>query len=131
MRLTTLCSALFAAMIPMAAHAQFSGDVVKIGVLTDMAGVTADITGKGSLLAAEMAVRELGGTVLGKPVQVISADHQHKADVGTGIARQWIDVEGVDVGLRFRAPAAGRCDQSHCGGRRQRARRGAPSAEHR
>ena len=97
MRLNTLCSALFAAMLPMAAHAQVTGDVVKIGVLTDMAGVTADITGKGSLLAAEMAVREIGGTILGKPVQVIAADHQHKADVGTAIARQWIDVEGVDA----------------------------------
>ena len=97
MRLTTFCGALFAAMLPLAAHAQISGDVVKIGVLTDMAGVTADITGKGSLLAAEMAVREIGGTVLGKPVQVISADHQHKADVGTAITRQWIDVEGVDA----------------------------------
>ncbi|MCP3472533.1 ABC transporter substrate-binding protein [Bradyrhizobium sp. CCGUVB1N3] len=92
-----LGGALIALMLPIAAQAQISGDVVKIGVLTDMAGVTADITGKGSLVAAEMAVREIGGTVLGKPVQVIAADHQHKADVGTGIARQWFDVEGVDA----------------------------------
>lgn len=97
MRLKTFGSALFAAMLPIAAHAQLSGDAVKIGVLTDLAGVTADITGKGSVVAAEMAVREIGGTILGKPVQVISADHQHKADVGLTVARQWIDVEGVDA----------------------------------
>jgi branched-chain amino acid transport system substrate-binding protein len=97
MKLKTLGGALFAAMLPVAAQAQLSGDTVKIGVLTDLAGVTADITGKGSVLAAEMAVREIGGTILGKPVQVISADHQHKVDVGLTIARQWIDVESVDA----------------------------------
>jgi branched-chain amino acid transport system substrate-binding protein len=97
MKLKMLGVTLFAAMFPVAANAQLSGDAVKIGVLTDLAGVTADITGKGSVLAAEMAVREIGGTILGKPVQVISADHQHKVDVGLTIARQWIDVEGVDA----------------------------------
>ena len=97
MRLNVLGSVLLALMLPVAAQAQVSGDVVRIGVLTDMAGVTADITGKGSLVAAEMAVREIDGKVLGKPVEVISADHQHKADVGTAIARRWFDVEGVDT----------------------------------
>ncbi|KRR17500.1 ABC transporter permease [Bradyrhizobium lablabi] len=97
MRLNILGGAFLALMLPVAAEAQISGDVVKIGVLTDMAGVTADITGKGSLVAAEMAVREIGGTVLGKPIEVISADHQHKADVGSAIARRWFDVEGVDA----------------------------------
>jgi branched-chain amino acid transport system substrate-binding protein len=97
MRLNVLGSALLALILPVAAQAQISGDVVRIGVLTDMAGVTADITGKGSLVAAEMAVREIDGTVLGKPVEVVSADHQHKADVGTAIARRWFDVEGVDT----------------------------------
>ena len=79
------------------AFAQVSGDMVKVGVLTDMAGVTADITGKGSVAAAEMAVQEFGATVLGRPIQVVSADHQHKADVGLSIARRWLDVDGVDV----------------------------------
>jgi branched-chain amino acid transport system substrate-binding protein len=97
MRLNVLGSVLLALMLPVAAQAQISGDVVRIGVLTDMAGVTADITGKGSLVAAEMAVREIDGKVLGKQVAVISADHQHKADVGTAIARRWFDVEGVDT----------------------------------
>lgn len=97
MRLNALRGTLLATMIPVAAHAQVSGDTVKIGVLTDMAGVTADITGKGSLVAAEMAVKEVGGTVLGKPIEVVSADHQHKVDVGTSAARRWFDVEGVDA----------------------------------
>ncbi|MEY9460715.1 MULTISPECIES: ABC transporter substrate-binding protein [Bradyrhizobium] len=97
MRSNLLGAALIALIVPIAAQAEVSGGVVKIGVLTDMAGVTANVTGKGSLVAAEMAVREFGGTVLGKPVQVISADHQHKPDIGTGIARQWFDVEGVDA----------------------------------
>ncbi|MBR1266323.1 ABC transporter substrate-binding protein [Bradyrhizobium sp. AUGA SZCCT0222] len=97
MRLNALGVALLAALLPAAVQAQISGDVVKLGVLTDLAGVTADITGKGSVAAAEMAVEEIGGTVLGKPVQVISADHQHKADIGLSIARRWFDVEGVDA----------------------------------
>ena len=97
MRLNALGVTLLAALLPAAAQAQISGDVVKLGVLTDLAGVTADITGKGSVAAAEMAVEEIGGTVLGKPVQVISADHQHKADIGLSIARRWFDVEGVDA----------------------------------
>jgi branched-chain amino acid transport system substrate-binding protein len=79
------------------ALAQVSNDVVKIGVLTDMAGVTADITGKGSVAAAEMAVKDFGGTVLGKPIQIVVGDHQHKADLGASIARQWYDADGVDV----------------------------------
>ncbi len=77
--------------------AQVSDEVVKIGVLPDMAGVTADITGKGSVVAAELAVKEFGGAVLGKPIQILSADHQHKADVGLTIARQWFDVDKVDA----------------------------------
>lgn len=80
-----------------AAAAQISDDVVKIGVLTDMAGVTADITGKGSVAAAELAVKEFGGSVLGKPIEIVAADHQHKPDVGSSIARQWLDVGKVDV----------------------------------
>nr|WP_247654185.1 MULTISPECIES: ABC transporter substrate-binding protein [unclassified Microvirga] len=77
--------------------AQVSDDVVKIGVLTDMTGVTSDVTGKGSLVAAQMAVEEFGGSVLGKPIQVISADHQHKVEVGATTARRWFDTEAVDV----------------------------------
>ncbi|WP_373454430.1 ABC transporter substrate-binding protein [Bordetella genomosp. 9] len=70
---------------------------IKIGVLTDMAGVTADATGKGSVEAARMAIEETGGTLLGKPVTLVYADHQHKPDVGSSIARTWYDTQGVDV----------------------------------
>ncbi|MCB8837011.1 ABC transporter substrate-binding protein [Aurantimonas sp. VKM B-3413] len=80
-----------------AAAAQVSDDTVKIGVLTDMSGVTADATGQGSVTAARMAVHEFGDTVLGKPIEVVFADHQHKPDVGLPIAREWYDEDGVDV----------------------------------
>ncbi|KPL54863.1 ABC transporter substrate-binding protein [Prosthecomicrobium hirschii] len=97
MKPALLAAGLAGLLMTPAAEAQVSGDVVKIGVLTDMNGVTADITGKGSLAAAEIAVAEFGGTVLGKRIEIVSADHQHKADIGTGIARRWFDVDGVDA----------------------------------
>lgn len=68
---------------------------VKIGILTDMSGNYADVGGAGSVTAAEMAVKDFGGTVLGRPVQVVAADHQNKADIGGAIARKWIDIEHV------------------------------------
>jgi branched-chain amino acid transport system substrate-binding protein len=79
------------------AQAQISGDVVKIGVLTDMSSLYSDLTGKAAVTAVEMAVKDFGGTVAGKKIQVISADHLNKPDVGSNIARQWIDQDGVDV----------------------------------
>ncbi len=79
------------------ARAQVSDDQVKIGVLTDMSGQWADMNGPGSLLAAQMAVEDFGGKVLGKPIVLVSADHQQKADVGVGIARRWIENEQVDA----------------------------------
>src|ERR1700730_3241092 len=79
------------------ARAQISDDVVKIGVLTDLSGPAATATGPGSVAAAQMAVDDFGGKVLGKPITVISADHQIKPDVAAGIARQWYDVDQVDL----------------------------------
>ncbi|MFA6264124.1 MAG: ABC transporter substrate-binding protein [Pseudolabrys sp.] len=79
------------------ASAQVSDDVVKIGVLTDMSGQWSDMNGPGSLVAAQMAAEDFGGKVLGKPIEIIGADHQQKVDVGTGIARRWIENEHVDV----------------------------------
>ena len=79
------------------AAAQVSDGVVKIGVLNDRSGLYADLGGEGSAIAARMAVEDFGGTVLGKPVTVITADHQNKPDVGSAIARQWIDVDKVDA----------------------------------
>ncbi|MGQ3069977.1 MAG: ABC transporter substrate-binding protein [Ferrovibrionaceae bacterium] len=80
-----------------AARAQVSDDVVRIGVMADMNGPYAANGGPGSLLGARMAVEDFGGKVLGKPVEVISADDQNKPDVGTNIARQWIDRDKVDA----------------------------------
>ncbi|KAA0113528.1 ABC transporter substrate-binding protein [Methylobacterium sp. P1-11] len=74
-----------------------SAEVLRIGVLSDMSGPQADFAGPGSVLAARMAVADFGGTVAGMPVEVLSADHQNKADVGANIARQWIDADGVDA----------------------------------
>src|SRR5271169_5011104 len=76
---------------------QISDNVVKIGVLTDLSGPAATATGPGSVAAAQMAVDDFGAKVLGKPVVVISADHQIKPDIAAGIARQWYDVDQVDL----------------------------------
>lgn len=70
---------------------------LRIGVLEDMSGAYSDITGEGSVAAAELAVEDFGGEVLGRPIEIISADHQNKADVGAAIARKWYDVEGVEM----------------------------------
>ena len=77
--------------------AKISGDVVKIAVLSDMSGVYSDIGGKGSIVAAQMAVDTFGGKILGKPIEIVSADHQNKADIGANKAREWFDTQGVDL----------------------------------
>jgi branched-chain amino acid transport system substrate-binding protein len=86
-----------ALLAPAVAMAQVSDDVVKIGVLTDMNGPASTPTGQGSVTAAQMAVDDFGGKVLGKPVSVIVGDHQLKPDIGSSIARRWYDVEQVDL----------------------------------
>ncbi|HMK79416.1 MAG TPA: ABC transporter substrate-binding protein [Xanthobacteraceae bacterium] len=90
-------AALGACLFASAAAAQISDDVVKIGVLTDMNGPASTPTGAGSVTAAQMAVEDFGGKVAGKPIVVISGDHQLKADIGAGIARRWYDTEQVDL----------------------------------
>lgn len=96
-RLACAIALLGAVAVP--AHAAISDDVVKIGVLTDMAGTYADFTGQGAVIAAEMAVKDFSanGTVLGKKIEIVSADHQNKADIGAERARSWIDRDKVDV----------------------------------
>ena len=79
------------------ARAQVSGDIVKIGVLTDMSGVVSDATGEGSVVAAQLAAEEFGNRVAGKPIQIVFADHQLKPDVAANIARKWFEQEGVDA----------------------------------
>ena len=80
-----------------AARADFTGKVIKIGVLNDRSGLYADLAGEGSVVAAKMAVEEMGGKIGDTPIEVVSADHQNKPDIGSNLARQWIDVDGVDV----------------------------------
>jgi len=82
--------------MPSAAMAQ-GGKVVKIGVLNDMSGLYADLGGPGSVVAAKMAAEEFGNKVAGMPIEIVSADHQNKPDIGSGIATKWIDVDGVDA----------------------------------
>src|ERR1700737_5192492 len=91
--------AAFAALLVLTApaSAQMSGDVVKIGVLNDMSGLYADISGAGSVEAARVAIADFGGAVNGKKIELISADHQNKPDVGSAIATQWFDNDGVDA----------------------------------
>jgi branched-chain amino acid transport system substrate-binding protein len=84
-----------------AVHAQVSDDVVRIGVLNDQSGLYADLGGPGSVVAARMAVEDAGSSVLGKPVEIVFADHQNKSDVGAAIARQWFDIGKVDMAIGF------------------------------
>src|SRR5437879_4206178 len=79
------------------AHAQISNGVVKIGVLNDQSSLYADLACHGSLVAARMAVEDFGAAAKGLKVEIVFADHQNKADVGSQIARQWYDAEKVDV----------------------------------
>jgi branched-chain amino acid transport system substrate-binding protein len=80
-----------------AAQAQISDGVVKIGVLSDMSSLYADLDGAGSVLAAQMAVEDFGAAAKGMKVEIISADHQNKPDVGSAVARQWFDTDKVDL----------------------------------
>jgi len=80
-----------------AAIGQVSDNVIKVGVLTDMTGAYSDLAGPGSVIAAQMAAEDFGGKILGKPIVIISADHQNKADVASNIARKWFDEEQVDA----------------------------------
>ena len=79
------------------AMAQISDNTIKIGVLTDMSSLYTDLAGAGSVLAARMAVEDFGAAQKGLKVEFVSADHQNKADVGSNVARQWYDVDKVDV----------------------------------
>lgn len=88
-------SALLSATGP--AIAQYKGDPIKIGIMNDMAGAYADIAGKGSIWAAKKAIDDYGAAAKGMKVEVVSADHQNKPDVGTTIARKWLESDGVDM----------------------------------
>jgi branched-chain amino acid transport system substrate-binding protein len=79
------------------AQAQISDGLIKIGVMNDMSGTYADLSGPGSVIAARMAVEDFGAAAKGMKVEILGADHQNKPDIGSNVVRQWIDVEKVDV----------------------------------
>ncbi|HJV74091.1 MAG TPA: ABC transporter substrate-binding protein [Noviherbaspirillum sp.] len=93
------CLAALMAASPVAAQQKISDDVVKVGVLTDMSGTYSDFTGAGAVIAAKMAVEDFAknGTILGKQIEVVSADHQNKADIAAQRALSWYDRDNVDV----------------------------------
>ena len=89
------CAAVLGFAAP--AHAQISGDTIKIGIITDMSGVYADIDGQGGVEAIKMAIADAGGAIGGKKVELVVADHQNKPDVAAAKAREWFDTQGVDM----------------------------------
>src|SRR5580658_8565493 len=78
-------------------YAQIPGDKIKIGVLSDFSGPFADQVGKGSLIGAQLAAEDFAKEAGGLNVEIISADHQNKPDIGVAIARRWVDEDGVDA----------------------------------
>ncbi len=96
-KLKTLVAVLGAAGMSLAAMQAQAQDKVKIGFLTDMSSLYADVDGKNGALAIQMAIDDFGGKVLGKPVELLSADHQNKADIAASKAREWIDTQGLTM----------------------------------
>ena len=92
---TLAAAALFGAAAP--AQAQISGDVIKIGLITDMSGLYADIDGPAGAEAIKMAIADMGGAINGKKIELLVADHQNKADVAAAKAREWFDTQGLDM----------------------------------
>jgi len=93
----SIASAAALTLVATSVSAEISDGVIRIGVMNDQSGLYADLAGEGSVEAARMAVEDFGGTLDGKPIEILSADHQNKPDVGSNIVRQWIDEDGVDV----------------------------------
>ena len=90
-------ASLFAALLATYSLPALAQPPLKLGLLLDMSGPYADIGGQGSVTAARMAVEDFGGTVLGRPIEIVFADHQNKADVAGSLARQWFDDQGVET----------------------------------
>jgi branched-chain amino acid transport system substrate-binding protein len=105
--LMATAAVLFAATLPAQSQStnKVSDGVVKIGLIEDMSGLYADITGIGSVTAAKMAVEDFGGKVLGAPIEVVYADHQNKPDIASATAREWFDTQQVDAILDVAASA--------------------------
>jgi branched-chain amino acid transport system substrate-binding protein len=103
--IATGAALLLACALAAQAQEKVSEGVVKIGMLEDMASIYADITGVGAVTAAKMAVEDFGGKVLGKPIEVVAADHQNKPDIASATAREWFDNQHVDALMDVAASA--------------------------
>jgi branched-chain amino acid transport system substrate-binding protein len=96
-KLSAACALAATTLFGASAQAQVSGDVIKIGFITDLSGLYADIDGPAGGEAIRMAVADMGGAIAGKKIEVLVADHQNKADVAAAKAREWMDQQGLDV----------------------------------
>ena len=94
---TTFAAVSLMALATSAALAQYKGPPIKIGVMNDMAGPYADISGKGGVWAVKKAIEDFGAAAKGMQVEVVAADHQNKPDIGAAIARKWLESDGVDM----------------------------------
>src|SRR3984885_8687337 len=97
MKTKLIASLLLGTALSLASGAFADDKVVKIGALSDQSGLYADLGGPGSTLAAQMAAEDSGLKAKGWTIDIVSGDHQNKPDIGTSIARQWADVDKVDV----------------------------------
>jgi branched-chain amino acid transport system substrate-binding protein len=96
-KISTACALAATTLFGASAHAQISGDVIKIGFITDMSGLYADLDGPAGAEAIRMAIADMGGAIAGKKIELVVADHQNKADVAAAKAREWFDTNGVDM----------------------------------
>ncbi|MBC7734300.1 MAG: ABC transporter substrate-binding protein [Bacteriovorax sp.] len=95
--ISAACAFAAATLFGTSVHAQISGDVIRIGFITDMSGLYADIDGPAGAEAIKMAIADMGGAINGKKIEVLVADHQNKADVAAAKAREWFDQQGLDM----------------------------------
>ena len=98
-KLAAACALALGAALGLATpvQAQISGDVIRIGIITDMSSLYADIDGPGGVEAIRMAIADMGGAINGKKIELLFADHQSKADVAASKAREWFDTQGLDM----------------------------------
>ena len=96
-KLSAACALAAATLFGAPAQAQISGDVIRIGLITDMSGLYADIDGPAGAEAIKMAIADMGGAVNGKKIELLVADHQNKSDVAAAKAREWFDTQGLDM----------------------------------
>jgi branched-chain amino acid transport system substrate-binding protein len=96
-KLVSACAVALASLSGASAQAQISGDTIKIGFISDLSGLYADIDGPAGAEAVKMAIADMGGQVAGKKIEVLVADHQNKPDVAGAKAREWFDTQGVDM----------------------------------